>query len=286
MKQTFRHKRFSRSIRVLIDQSVEIVEEYQAQNIKLTLRQLYYQLVSRGFIANTQKEYSKVSRVLTDARYSGLVDWSMIEDRVRLPKLPNHFENLNDLIDAAVRSYKLDRWKGQEYTVELFCEKDALASVLYPIANEWHVTFAVNRGYASATAMYDTALRLANSGRKPVILYLGDHDPSGLDMIRDVETRINEFGVNVKVIPIAITIEQIRKYDPPPNPAKITDTRATEYINRYGRYSWEVDALPPDILQTLVKEKIRNYVDIGLMDKIKGKESRDKTKLLKLVSKK
>ena len=275
MKQAFRYKRFSSSIKELIRRSMHIVEEYQGQNIRLTLRQLYYQLVSRGVIANSQKEYSKISRVLTDARYTGLIDWNMIEDRVRVPKLPNHFDNISDLIESAISAYRLDRWEGQEYHVEVFCEKDALASVLYPVAHEWHVAFVVNRGYASATAMYDTANRLIRSGRKAVILYLGDHDPSGLDMIRDIEARIEEFGVRISVVPIAITAEQISTYNPPPNPAKITDTRATDYIHRHGPYSWEVDALPPDILQSLVKENIKYYVDINLMNKVKRKEKKD-----------
>lgn len=285
MKQAFRYKRFSRSVRILIDQSTEIVEEYQQQNIKLTLRQLYYQLVSRDFIANTQKEYNRVSRVLTDARYSGLIDWNMIEDRVRTPRLPNHFKNISDLVNTAINVYRLDRWKGQTNHIEIFCEKDALASVLYPVALEWHVAFAVNRGYASATSMYDTAARLAKSNRNPIILYLGDHDPSGLDMIRDVEERIKEFGVNVKIIPIAITMKQIKMYNPPPNPAKITDTRATNYIDKYGKFSWEVDALPPDILQRLVKEQIKQFVNIDLMNKIMDKETRDKNKLRRWVDK-
>ncbi len=265
----------------------EILEEYQMQGIKVTLRQLYYQLVARDLIPNTIKEYGKLSKLLTNARYGGFVDWGAIEDRTRTPDLPNTFEDTEHLIDVACRSYQLDRWEGQEYCIELWTEKDAISSVIAPITKEYQVAMCVNRGYSSASAMYDSFRRLENSEQpKRIILYLGDYDASGLDMIRDVRERLEEFGVdNLEVIPIALTKKQIEKYSPPPNPAKITDPRAKWYIQKYGEQSWEVDALRPEVLQELIKKAILEYLDLEKYNKIERKEMNDISKLKKEIKK-
>ena len=121
------------------------------------------------------------------------------------------------------------------------------------------------------------------------LLYLGDHDPSGLDMIRDIESRLFEFAwggfshdadepmpkdfhdtsqfenfINdwFEIVPIALTMDQIRLYNPPPNPAKITDSRANEYIAMYGDKSWEVDALRPEILNKLLEDSIKDKISM------------------------
>jgi hypothetical protein len=185
-----------------------------------------------------------------------------------------------DLVESAKYSYRLDRWQGQQYYVELFTEKDALSSVLSPIANKWHIYLNVNRGYSSATALYDASKRfLMNPDKTCILLYLGDHDPSGLDMVRDVRFRLTEFGCDVEVIPIALTFEQVRKYNPPPNPAKVTDSRAKGYINEFGRQSWEVDALPPDVMINLVNSAVESYVDVEKMNMVKKQESEDMKQL-------
>lgn len=288
MIETFRSKNFNKKSLILLDYILEIIEEYSNQNIKLTLRQLYYQLVSRDYIINKQSEYSKLSKLVTDARYCGIIDWDAIEDRIRMPRIHSEFENIIDLIRCAKASYRLDRWKEQKYYIELFTEKDALTSILLPIANKWHIHFNVNRGYSSATATYDTSKRFLNAsenGKELILLYLGDHDPSGLDMVRDIRERLLEFGVPIEVEHIALTSEQIKKYNPPPNPAKFSDPRAKMYISKYGKTSWEVDALKPEVMIKLVNQSIEQYVDIDLMQEIVTKEKSDIKKLEKYVEK-
>ena len=283
MKECFRNKRFGKQGLVLLFQTQEIIEEYRVQDITMTLRQLYYQLVSRGYIENQQKEYAKLSRLVTDARYCGEIDWRAIEDRIRVPRRPSPFEDVQDLVECAKASYRLDRWIGQEYYIELFTEKDALSSVLYPIAQKWHIYFNVNRGYASATAIYDTSKRFiseGNEGKNLILLYLGDHDPSGLDMNRDISDRLSEFDViDLDLIHIALTTKQVKEHKPPPNPAKISDPRAKDYIANYGETSWEVDALRPELLIKLVESSITEFVDEEMMDKIIAKEKKDIKKL-------
>lgn len=283
MREKFREKCFSRKSKILVDYSLEIVTDYMKQGIKLTLRQLYYQLVSKAIIPNSQKEYMRLSRLLTAARYAGIVDWNAIEDRVRHPEIPNQFSGIPHLIDTAIDAYKLDRWNNQKYYVEVFCEKDALSSVLAPIATKWHVTFSVNRGYASATVMYDTARRIQralDNDKAPVIFYIGDHDPSGLDMVRDIGDRIAEFcGAYFQVVHLALTSDQVRQYGPPPNPAKMTDTRARDYIAEHGHRSWEVDALPPQVLNELLTNRILEFLDLTKYNKVLKQEEKDKNNL-------
>jgi hypothetical protein len=282
MREQFREITFKGDRERMLEAVKSVVEEYALREIKLTLRQLYYQLVAKTIIPNSLREYSKLSGLLTDARYAGLVDWGAIEDRVRVPKRPPEFADLNELMEAAKNSFRLPRWEGQKYYVELFTEKDALSSVLQPIAEKYHVVFSVNRGYSSATAMYDAGKRFleaagkrADSGeweKDCILLYIGDHDPSGLDMVRDIQSRLVEFGAPVEVEHIALTTEQVKQFSPPPNPAKFSDPRASGYVQRFGKTSWEVDALPPDALEKVVSTAILKYLDGKLMKTVMERE--------------
>lgn len=236
----------------------DILEDYAEQGFTLTLRQLYYQLVSKDIIENNDKEYAKLSVLLKKGRMCGVVDWNSIEDRVRKPKLPYYVHDQQDAIKDTVEQYRLNRQKGQEFKIELWIEKDALSNVMYRVSSFYHVNLMVNRGYSSVSAMFDAYKRL---DEKSVILYFGDHDPSGIDMIRDIRERLLEFGLTVKVEPVALNMAQIKQYAPPPNPAKITDPRAKEYIEKYGYTSWELDALPPNVLMSLAENAIEKYLD-------------------------
>ena len=137
-----------------------ILTEYQG--MRVTVRQIYYRLVAGGHIPNQQREYDRVQDLLTKARYAGLVDWNAIEDRVREPTRMADWPSLKARLDEAT-NFRLDRWRSQRHYVELWVEKDALASVLEPVAVDFHVTLMVNRGYSSASAMRDAALRLQHA---------------------------------------------------------------------------------------------------------------------------
>lgn len=261
----------------------EIIEEYAAEGYRLTLRQLYYQLVSRDVIANNQKEYSKLSSLLVKGRMGGEVDWDIIEDRIRVPFIPYYVSDIKGAIQDTIDQYRLDRMKDQPVYIELWVEKDALSGVLKPISSYYHIHLMVNRGYSSASAMYDASKRfLRNDDKQGFILYLGDHDPSGLDMIRDIQSRLNEFGANVEVEALALTTEQVKKYNPPPNPAKFQDPRASCYIEKFGRVSWEVDSLNPKILNSLIKNRINQLINIELFNKVIKQEEKDKNILRKI----
>lgn len=270
MKQQFDDKlRLSNTNKVMLETINNILEEYKNDGYVLTLRQLYYQLVSKDIIPNNDKEYAKLSNILKKGRMAGIVDWAAIEDRVRVPKLPYWVHGVKDAIKDTIEQYRIDRMKGQERKIEIWVEKDALSNVLYRVSSKYHIRLMVNRGYSSVSAMYDAYNRF-NSG--DVILYFGDHDPSGMDMIRDIKDRLLDFGLDIDVRPIALTMEQIMTFNPPPNPAKITDPRAKWYINKHGKTSWELDALPPRELIRLAEEAVEDIIDIDLYNEMLDEE--------------
>jgi hypothetical protein len=279
MKEMFRSKRFGEGALLRIDLCNGIINDYLAQGLRLTLRQLYYQLVTRNAIRNLEREYKNLSSLVSDARLGGRMDWEAIEDRVRRPQRASEFENLGQLVDAALAIYRLPRWRTQKVYAELWVEKDALAGVLEPIARENHVTLMVNRGYSSQSAMYESAQRFIAAGKPGVLFYLGDFDPSGEDMVRDIQDRLDMFGANVDVRKVALTMPQVQQYNPPPNPAKLTDPRASGYVERYGDESWEVDALPPNVLAQIIRAAFQKIVDRRAMRTVKQREEVDKGRL-------
>lgn len=276
MRKAFTISKMRKSTLQFLEMINEIITSYEAQGYTLTLRQLYYQLVSRAIIANNDKQYSKLSRTLTDARMSGLVDWNAIEDRVRIPKRLPHWNHEVDFLDSVIPQFALDKMRGQENLIEVWVEKDALSQVVQRSANKYHLRTLVNRGYGSVSVMYDAYNRF-KSYSTAKILYIGDHDPSGLDMIRDIRDRIGlmldyDTDTDFEVIPVALTMEQIKKYDPPVNPAKLTDTRAADYIANHGVYSWEVDALEPKVLSNLIETEIEKHININMFERMREKE--------------
>jgi len=151
----------------------------------------------------------------------------------------------------------------------VWIEKDALVGVIERICAELDVPYFSCRGYTSQSEMWAASRRLADymdDGQQPVILHLGDHDPSGKDMTRDITDRLNLFSHGIDVDRLALNMDQIDQYDPPPNPAKITDARAEVYIAEFGKSSWELDALEPSVLSGLVRTAVATMRDDGLWD--------------------
>jgi hypothetical protein len=176
----------------------------------------------------------------------------------------SHWDTPGEIIASAASSFRLDKWADQDYYVEIWIEKDALAGILQQAADGLDVPYFSCRGYVSASEMWSTAQRLkehSEAGRDPVIIHLGDHDPSGIDMSRDIEARLNLFGAFPIFKRIALNWDQIQQYCPPPNPTKLSDTRATDYIDKYGQECWELDALEPRVIAELVQDAVGEYLD-------------------------
>lgn len=250
----------------LLAACIGILNEYHEAGYAMTLRQLYYQLVSRNVIPNADTWYNRLKELVSNARRAGFIDWDDIVDNGRIPRAPSEWPTPQALLREAANQYRRQRWEGQTYYTEVWCEKDALSSILEPVCSRYHVTLLANRGYSSDTAMYDAARRferMYDAGREIVVIYMGDHDPSGIDMTRDIEDRLELMGkgVPVTVRRLALNLDQVDWYNPPPNPTKFTDSRASEYIAQYGYESWELDALTPQVMDELVSRAIDELLD-------------------------
>lgn len=296
MKIQYVSKRFNRSSKIVIQKANDIIEAFEVQGYQLNLRQIYYQFVARNVFPqewfdeklntfNTQKNYKKLGSILSDARLAGLVSWEAIEDKTRFIRANQHWESPGQILEAAAEGYYKDRWEDQEYHLEFWIEKDALIGILETVCRKHDVAHFSCRGYVSQSEMWRAAQRLKAAGAECIIFHLGDHDPSGIDMTRDIQDRLNIFGASVDVQRIALNMDQVKKYDPPPNPAKTTDSRYQSYISEYGQESWELDALEPKVIEQLVEKHIEKYVDHDMVADVEELEEKGQRKLRSFIKK-
>lgn len=334
---------------------IKIVNRYAKEGETMTLRQLHYQFVGHvSTYVNHQSAYSKLGDILDDLRYCGIIPWDMFEDRGRKPYLPYSVKDVPDALNDAVETYRINRQEGQETHFELWTEKDALSAIFSKVTSEYHVRLVINKGYTSSTAAHEAYSRFAEEilqGRKVVIGYFGDHDPSGLDMVRDITERIlfflsrgtqldeirnkmndwhEENRTNIwdicdyydknklverllspndisdkdgeewdalrkqyfiekselfKVKHIGLTMEQIKQFKLPENPTKMTDSRAKEYIKKYGRRCWEVDAIDLIELRRLLREAIEEVIDVKKFKNVVAREKREIKELKAIIDK-
>lgn len=287
--ELFIPRNFSDGSMALIEHANTIISEYQAQGFTLTLRQLYYQFVSRDLLANKQTEYKRLGSVINDARLAGLIDWDAIEDRTRNVRTISTWNDPAEIIDTVARQYKEDLWDAQQYRPEVWIEKDALLGVIEPVCERYRVPYFACRGYTSQSEQYRAGQRFAETrerGQTPIVFHLGDHDPSGIDMTRDNTDRLAMFaGESVELIRLALNRDQIRKYRPPPNPAKETDSRHATYKALHGDKSWELDALDPTVIDALIAHNIDNLIDIDNWNASKKREAEKRAVLAKASAK-
>lgn len=284
-KIKYREHRFSADVLTKISKANEIIDEYQDQGYTLTTRQLFYAFVSRGLIENTQREYKKLQSVIDDGRMAGLIDWEAIEDRTRALRENSHWNNPQEILDACASSYRIDLWGNQKVRPQVWVEKDALIGVIESACSDLDVPCFSCRGYSSQSAMWRAGqlvrLHAKARGQKTVIFHLGDHDPSGVDMSRDIEERMrllsNQGPVRIKRI--ALNMDQVRRYNPPPNPAKLTDVRSTDYIAKFGDQSWELDALDPKVLIKLIRTNVLALRNEKVYDQDVKRQELDRAKL-------
>lgn len=277
---------YSKSL-ALIDKVNEVVEDYQARGYSLTLRQVYYQMVARDLIPNNLTSYKNLGNIINDGRLAGRIDWHAIEDRTRNLTRLSHWEGPKDILRSSRRSFHTNNWIGQEYYVEVWVEKEALIDVVRRAANTLDVPYFACRGYVSQSEMWSAAQRMIDMAssydRKPVILHLGDHDPSGIDMSRDIIDRMEMFGVPGLIFDrLALNMDQIEEYNPPPNPAKLSDSRVWGYMEKFGNKSWELDALDVSVIDQLIKDNIRRYMDMDLYRKAIDEQERHREDLTML----
>ncbi|MCE6003544.1 hypothetical protein [Acinetobacter junii] len=284
-KVSFVTKEFRKNTLDLINFMNELIGSYQRQGYVLTVRQLYYQLVARDVISNDLNSYKRIAAVINDAKLAGLIDWDAIEDRTRDFIVRSSWDSVSSILDSCVRSFHMNMWQYQSNQVYVVVEKEALVGVLERTCREFDVPLLAARGYPSSSVLYDFAKR--HIARKPhwkthTIIHLGDHDPSGLDMTRDLSERIELLtggSHHISIERIALNYDQIEELKPPKNPAKDSDSRFDSYRKRFGTSSWELDALSPEFLNNLVSSKIEEFIDYDAWENRKSEILERKSKL-------
>jgi len=307
MKTIYRKQRFKRDSKYIIKHSDCILAEYIKQGYILTLRQLYYKIIARDLFPehrryswngnkwikdkngtkNAQPNYKWLGIVINNARLAGLIDWDYMEDRTRNLRKISTWEKPSQILETAQEQYTKNKWKNMNYYVEVWVEKDALIQIVSRSSFRFQVSCFSCRGYVSQSEMHNSAAkRFINNqrlGKKNILLHLGDHDPSGIDMTRDINDRLQLFGAKVKIKRIALNMNQIKKYNPPPSPAKITDSRYENYLRQFGDDSWELDALEPSVIDNLITEYIKKYIDKEEWNIAEIKEKKDKVILQNII---
>ena len=298
MKQAYTSINLSSGKLESIDSINGIVDEYLEAGLRLSVRQLYYQLVARDIVPNNVLSYKRVASVINDGKMVGLIDWDAIEDRTRSFLRKTRFNSVPHILESAVASYHLDMWEGQDHRCFVVVEKEALSGVLEPVCRELDVPLLAARGYPSGSVLREFAesdlipcfdfQKNGKPGPKrqtPIIIHLGDHDPSGIDMSRDLSERFMTFilgrtgkgGMGEEMFQrVALNMDQIEEQSPPPNPAKATDARFADYAAKFGEESWELDALSPQYLAGLVRTTVRRFIDKPTWDFRKARIEKDR----------
>lgn len=253
-------KKFSIYKLDMIAHANQILKSYSQQGYDCTLRQLYYQFVQANLLENKVTSYSWLGALVNDGRMAGLVDWNLIVDRTRNVHSLPHWARPSAIVESALHSYAMDRWANQPRYIEVWVEKDALRGVIAQACAALDVAHFSCRGYTSQSEAWAAGQRLLvqqDKGKEVHILHLGDHDPSGLDMTRDIQDRLSTFTHGpVDVQRLALNMDQVEAGGLAPNPAKVTDSRFATYQAKYGDESWELDALQPPQLVKLITDGV------------------------------
>jgi hypothetical protein len=304
MYEVFIPRKAQARTRELIEQAHAIIKEYMAQGYTLTLRQLHYQFVARGLYENTPQNYRRLMNTMRDGRDSGDIDWEGIEDRSRTRRTPTTWSDPRQIINVAAETYQEDPWDSQVYRPEVWIEKESLAGVIDDVCREYRVTSYAHTGYPSISDLYAAGKRLASYLPKqvPIVLALGDHDPEGIDITRNIKRRLDLYsgdGIepgqeeiysiepgDIEVQRLGLTMEQVRRYRLPPNFAKETSTRFEGYEREFRTNKcWELDALPPPVLVGLIRDQLDLLIDRVKWEKALKAEERNRSKLVTMARK-
>ncbi len=265
-REKFIERRFKNATLVKIEQANRIIAEYLPRGYRLTIRQLHYQFVARGLYENTERTYKNLGNAMRDARLAGLVDWDAIEDRTRsLMGGRGGWDGPGDYIVSVAEQYAEDWWADQRYRPEVWIEKAALLGVIEDVCERYGVRYYASRGDDAKSPSYDAGKRfrrILDQGQTPLILHFADHDPRGLHFTPFIEQELAMFVSRpVEVRRMALVMDQVRAFNPPPNFAKETDTLYARYREEFGEQCWELDALPPDTIVGLIEAELGGLID-------------------------
>ena len=252
----------------------------------LTLRQIYYQLIAKGFIENNRSQYTMLSTLVKWMRIDEMLPWEALEDRTRKITDKRGFTNVdsfvNQELDYFLEGYTRCLIQGQSSHIEVWAEKEALLRIFEKTVNPYCIRVVICKGYDSVTFIeqfYRRAETAIMKGQQPIVLYFGDLDPSGVQMFEaTIETLENEMGLwGVEYKRVALNPEHIKQYNliSNPNAAKTSDPRYHNYVGRFGNIAVELDALHPEELQKMIRNSIEAEVDMDLFENQKEQEEND-----------
>lgn len=285
--EKFKNYKPQKEQQVLLEQIMIIINDYMIKGFVLTCRQIYYQLVARVILTNNQKNYNKVTKIISNARMAGIIDWNAIVDRNRESYMHYYNLGIDDAINDTLEQYRVNRMLLQDVYIEVMIEKMAIYDIIKTVTNKYSIRLTGDKGFCSNTILYDISKRMIRAlqeGKTAYILYVGDHDPSGLTMDKTIKETISLMGANgVEFRRVALTSEQVKEYNLPPNVVKDGDRNSGKYKEEHGSTSWECDALPPEILVELLETEILQIIDIKRYNYMCTAEEEDKEKLRQLI---
>jgi hypothetical protein len=264
-------------------QMLDVAREVLAEHHPMTLRQVYYQLVSRQVIENNRGQYQAVSNLLVDARKEGVIPWDWMEDRLRQPRHVSMWGGLADFAETARRDYRRNVWATQPGLVETWLEKDALSGVFADVLDGYGVTLNVARGYDGWDSIHNAAERWG-AGDGVTVLHFGDFDPSGADMVRSLRERLAFFDCVPEVVKCALTADDVKRYNLPPNKTKEKDTRSAKFIAENGDRCVELDALPVNVLRDRLISEVESRLDLAALDAVKRQETAERAQLARMLA--
>ena len=252
----------SRKTLILEEAIIGIVDDRHP----VTVRGVCYALFTRGLIGGmATNETQKISRIMTEMREQGSLDWTLIVDGSRAVDRVTAWRDPSQIIRAAVSGYRRDYWQDQPTLVEVWSEKSTVQGVLSPVLDEFGVTFRVMKGFGSFTAVRQAAedSNEVPDDRDAVVLYIGDFDPSGLFMSEiDLPRRLERYGSRWKFERIAVLRDDNKHLPSFDVATKRDDARHDWYTSNFGNKCWELDAIDPNDLRDRVKEQIETRLNL------------------------
>jgi hypothetical protein len=278
-----RHKKVHKpqsKTRALWDAIARVAAEYEV----MTVRQLYYQMEMRGYVAKDDRDYDKVQRACLQMRRQGARPYKKIVDSSRERRTIYQYNGLRAALEESFQTYRRNYWLDQPTHVEVWCEKDALSNLIDPTCSDYGVAYQALRGFDSESFAYESAKDIRTIGKPARIYYFGDHDPSGWWIARNLEPTLREFGANAQVTQVGVTPEQVQRWGLPTRRAKPSDTRYRGFVERFGsERCTEVDAIPPDVLKRLIQESIEQNIDRAAWHRARRSEQLEKETLANVL---
>ncbi len=255
-----RHRRTKAELRELDDQLLEVV----AEHAPCTVRQVYYRAVVAYLCPKTDAGYNLVQRRLLILRRAGELSYGTISDNLRTHYGRPRYRSLEDFGIAASRYlYAYDYWRDNDRNVQIWAESDSIAGTLTrTVVDKWGLRLHVARGFSSETYLYEAGEDIQDDGRPTFVYVLSDYDPSGVSLAEDIAAKLERFSgdVPVTVERIALSGEQVRLWQLPTHPLKSSDSRAARFQREHTGEACELEAVPPNLLRSLVSKSIEQHI--------------------------